>query len=197
MLYLFINGLYDNAEVSVMAKSLSKYLGYGMFCLGIMMMVLVDPMKIQLWIQQCGLLAPICFLFLQIIQVIIPVIPGPLSCVMGVVLFGPIEGFIFNYIGSMLGSIIAFVMVKRYGYELILKFISRDTYERYIGWISKGKKFDILFTLAILIPGFPDDLLCMIAALTPMSLKKFIVIIGLSKPFSFMMYSVGMNCMMM
>ena len=133
---------------------------------------LTNPEKLEMLIQSFGILAPIFFLLLQIIQVIIPIIPGGISCGIGIILFGPLWGFVLNYTGSMIGAIIAFIMVKKYGHDFVLKFTDQKTYDKYIGWLDRGNKFDKFFTLAILMPGFPDDLLCMIAGLTSMSLKK-------------------------
>lgn len=154
---------------------------------------LTNPNKLELLINSFGVMAPIFFLTLQIIQVIIPIIPGGITCGIGVILFGPFWGFILNYVGSMIGSIIAFIMVKHYGHDFILKFTDQQTYDKYIGWLDKGKKFDRFFAFAILIPGFPDDLLCMIAGLTSMSLKKFIFIISTCKPLALIAYSWGIK----
>lgn len=46
--------------------------------------------------------------------------------------------------------------------------------------------------LAIFLPCAPDDLLCMLAGLTHMSLKKFVLIILLGKPLSLIAYSYGL-----
>ena len=109
------------------------------------------------------------------------------------IVFGPVYGFLYNYIGIVIGSTINFLLAKQYGKPFILKIVSIDTYEKYVSWTEKGMKFDILFTLAILFPGAPDDLLCLIAGLTPMSLKKFILILLLPKPFSLAIYSIGLT----
>lgn len=154
---------------------------------------LTDPQKLEMLIQSFGILAPLFFLALQIIQVIIPIIPGGVSCGIGIILFGPFWGFVLNYTGSMIGAIIAFIMVKKYGRDFILKFTDQQTYDKYIGWLNKGKKFDKFFALAILIPGFPDDLLCMIAGLTSMSLKKYIWINATCKPLGLIAYSWGIK----
>ena len=47
--------------------------------------------------------------------------------------------------------------------------------------------------LAIFLPCAPDDLLCMLAGLTHMSLKKFVWIILLGKPLSLIAYSYGLT----
>ena len=154
---------------------------------------LTDSTKLELLIKSFGVMAPVFFLTLQIIQVIIPIIPGGITCGIGIILFGPFCFFIFNYTGSMIGSIIAFLMVKHYGHDFILKFTDQQTYDKYIGWLDKGNKFNKLFALAILVPGFPDDLLCMIAGLTSMSLKKYIFIIATCKPLALIAYSWGVK----
>ena len=45
------------------------------------------------FLRQTGVLAPLCFLLLQTIQVVIPVVPGGVSCIIGVAMFGPLYGF--------------------------------------------------------------------------------------------------------
>ena len=149
--------------------------------------------KMQLYLEKAGIWAPILFLVIQIVQVVVPIIPGGVSCAISVIVFGPVYGFLYNYIGIVIGSTINFLLAKQYGKPFILKIVSIDTYEKYVSWTEKGMKFDILFTLAILFPGAPDDLLCLIAGLTPMSLKKFILILLLTKPFSLAIYSIGLT----
>ena len=54
------------------------------------------------FLRQTGVLAPLCFLLLQTIQVVIPVVPGGVSCIIGVAMFGPLYGFLLNYAGKYL-----------------------------------------------------------------------------------------------
>lgn len=53
-----------------------------------------------------------------------------------------------------------------------------------------------LLRLTIFFPVAPDDLLCYIAGLTKMSLKKFVLIIFLGKPGSIFLYSLGLTGIM-
>ena len=48
------------------------------------------------------------FIFLQTIQVIIPIVPGGASSALGITAFGAVNGFIYNYIGICIGSIYIF-----------------------------------------------------------------------------------------
>lgn len=152
-----------------------------------------DSTKLQALLNQTGIFAPLLFILLQIFQVIIPIIPGGASSALGIVAFGPIWGFVYNYAGLVIGSILAFLLVKRYGKTFILKVCDQKTYDKYIGWLDKGKKFDRFFAAAIFFPCAPDDILCMIAGLTSMTLKKFSMIIIFGKPLALIAYSFGLS----
>lgn len=151
--------------------------------------------KMELFLKKAGILAPAVFIAIQILQVVFPLIPGGISCVIGVVVFGPLYGFVYNYAGMVIGSGIAFWLGRKYGKSFILKFVSEAKYQKYEAWLDKGKKFDILFSLAIFLPCSPDDLLCMIAGLTSMSFRKFMILYMLCKPLSLAAYSVGFEAL--
>ncbi|ALS37895.1 putative membrane protein YdjX (TVP38/TMEM64 family) [Enterococcus rotai] len=138
------------------------------------------------------ILGPILFMLIQIIQVVIPIIPGGISCAAGVLIFGPFAGFIYNYVGIAIGSVIIFLLGRQYGKPFILSLVSDKTYNKYIGWLDNEKRFERLFALAIFLPIAPDDALCLMAGLTKMSLKKFTLIIILAKPVSIFLYSLAL-----
>ena len=71
--------------------------------------------------------------------------------------------------------------------------VSEKLYEKYIGWLSDGERFDKLFAVAIFFPVAPDDFLCMLAGLTKMTYKKFTDIIILGKPASLLAYSFSLT----
>ena len=133
------------------------------------------------------------FILIQIVQVVIPIIPGGITLAVGVVAFGPVYGFIYNYIGIVIGSVINFLLARRYGKSFILSVVSQKTYDKYIGWIDKGTQFDRFFALAILFPIAPDDFLCLLAGLTKMTFKKFIAIILLCKPATVFLFGSGLS----
>lgn len=135
------------------------------------------------------ILGPIVFILLQILQVVIPIIPGGVSSAAGVLIFGPYLGFVYNYVGISIGSVIIFLLGRRYGKPFILSMISDKTYDKYIGWLDNQSRFEKLFALAIFLPVAPDDALCLMAGLTNMTVKKFTLIILLAKPASIFLYS--------
>ena len=147
--------------------------------------------RIRLFIEKFGMMAPAAFLVIQIVQIIIPIIPGGLTCVAGVLAFGPVMGFVYNYISIVIGSIIVFVLSRKFGNIIVRKIFSDKTYNKYSKWLTIGRKAEILFALAIFFPVAPDDFLCYLAGLTNMSYKKYILIIVLCKPLSILAYSMG------
>ncbi len=147
------------------------------------------------FIVQVGYFAPLIFIIIQAVQVVLPVIPGGISSIAGIIIFGPVYGSIYNYIGIVIGSIINFLLARRYGKTLVQSVVSKKIYEKYMGWIEKGDRFDKLFTVAIFLPVGPDDFLCMLAGLTKMKLKKFVTIILLCKPLALLVYTLGFSAL--
>ena len=131
------------------------------------------------------------FLALQAVQVVIPILPGGVSCLAGVLIFGPWLGFVLNYVGIALGSFVAFAMARNWGKPLLDKIFSRKLHEKYERWTHESRRFDRLFAIAIFLPGLPDDFLSFLAGTTGMSWKKFALITLTCRPLMIFAYSLG------
>lgn len=140
-------------------------------------------------VEKFGALGPIIFIILQIVQVVLPIIPGGASCLAGVLLFGSIYGFLYNYIGMIIGSTIVFLLARKYGIRFVKKICDEEKVDKYVGYIRK-KKFEKIFIICILLPGFPDDLLCYVAGVSKLTLKRFLIILSLAKPLALLFYSI-------
>lgn len=151
-----------------------------------------DLTALQSLVGDKKILGPILFILIQILQVVVPVIPGGISTAAGVLLFGPLAGFFYNYFGIVIGSVIIFLLGRQYGKPFVLSLISEKTYDKYIQWFDNQGRFNKLFALAIFFPFAPDDALCLMAGLTNMSLKTFTWIILLGKPASIFIYSMAL-----
>ena len=68
---------------------------------------LLDPQKLQFLLSKSGLAAPFLFLALQIFQTVIPVIPGGITSAIGVVSFGSVFGFVYNYMYRIFDRLLA------------------------------------------------------------------------------------------
>lgn len=70
--------------------------------------IFTSQTKMKAYLANKKVIGPVIFVLIQIVQVVIPIIPGGVSLLAGVVFFGPIAGFIYNYVGICIGSIIDF-----------------------------------------------------------------------------------------
>jgi len=135
--------------------------------------------------------APYGFILIQIVQTIIPIIPGALTIPMGAMIFGGGYGFLLNFIGIMIGSVINFILARKFGRPLVEMLVSEKKMSQYISWLDENNRFDKIFTFGMFFPVSPADILCYIAGLSNMSFKKYFVILSLGKPFTLFLYSYG------
>ncbi|MBC8535439.1 TVP38/TMEM64 family protein [Clostridiales bacterium BX7] len=164
------------------------------FCIyAVKMGLFTSEAALEQFVARCGIWGPVIFILIQLVQVVVPIIPGGITLAAGVFIFGGLQGFLYNYAGILIGSTLSFLLARRYGSAFIQSIVSHQTYEKYIGWLDRKKTFTRLFTVAILLPGAPDDLLCMIAGLSKMTFRKFMLILTLAKPPSILLYSVGVS----
>ena len=155
--------------------------------------LLTSPEAMSAFVQGLGILGIFVFIAFQAIQVVLPVLPGNIGCLAGVMMFGAWKGFAFNYIGICLGSLIAFGLAKMYGRPLLKKLFSEKLMDKYEHWTGEGSPFAKLFAIAIFAPVAPDDFLCYLAGTTKMSWKRFTIIILLGKPAALAFYSMGLT----
>lgn len=122
------------------------------------------------WVIGFGVLAPLAFIALQALQVVITPISHYSVGLIGGFLYGPWLGGLLNYIGRMIGHLIAFFIARTLGRKMANRFIAQRTLEKYDKYVSD--KSLILFLLYYL-PIFPDDELSYLAGLSKMKFKMF------------------------
>jgi len=143
------------------------------------------------FLDQSGPWGPVFFVLLQAGQVIYPILPGGVTLIAAQLLFGTVWGFVYSIIGVTTGSAINFFLARRYGKSFVRAFVSEETYTKYYGWLTKGRRFEVLLATAFFLPGFPDDFLCMVAGLTDMPFRRFLKIYLLFKPCTLFLYGWG------
>lgn len=136
------------------------------------------------------ILAPFIFISIQIIGVVIPVIPGGVSLAVGVLIFGPVLGFVYNYVGICVGSVLLFYIGRSYGGSLIKIFVKEKTYNRFIRLYERGQRYyDWAFFWLMVAPVAPDDALVLISSQTKMTWRFFILSVLIGKIPSILAYS--------
>lgn len=152
-----------------------------------------DADKLENLLEKSGVLAPVIFIVVQAVQVVVPILPGSIGCVFGVIFFGAFWGFVYNYIGICIGSVCAFVLARRYGTMFVRNMTGSKFYDKYQKFLEQENRFEKLFALLIFLPVAPDDFLCYLAGVSRMRLSKFTTIILLGKPAAIFLYSMGLH----
>ena len=114
--------------------------------------ILQSKETLSAFIQQAGIWGPPLFIFLQILQTVVPIIPGALTSVAGVFIYGHIIGTIYNYIGIVIGCAIIFHLARMYGPKFVQSMVSQKTYDKYINWLNEDKRFDRFFIFMMIWP---------------------------------------------
>lgn len=144
-------------------------------------------------ISRFGWAGPAVFITFQAVQVVIPILPGGLGCLAGVILFGVWKGFWYNYIGICAGSLAAFAIARACGRPLLESVFPAKMIEKYDRWMGSGSRFAKWFAFLIFIPVAPDDYLCFLAGTTRIGWRLYAAIILLCKPASIALYSLGLT----
>ena len=130
--------------------------------------------QLQAYIKSSGATAPLIYILVSFLQVTFVPIPGAITIIAGSYVFGPWLSFIYSYIGMLLGAMFAFFLGRAIGKPFANWIVGSE--KKVDEWISKlkGKQNVILFFMFFL-PFFPDDILCSIAGLLPISYLGFFV----------------------
>ena len=155
--------------------------------------ILQSKETLSAFILQAGIFGPPLFILLQILQTVVPIIPGALTSVAGVFIYGHIIGTIYNYIGIVIGCAIIFQLARMYGPKFVQSMVSQKTYDKYINWLNEGKRFDRFFIFMMIWPISPADFLCMLAGLTNMTFKRYMTITILCTPITLVIYTYGLT----
>ncbi|MGB5155884.1 TVP38/TMEM64 family protein [Desulfobacterium sp. N47] len=136
--------------------------------------LLSDREQIKTFVTSFGIVAPVAFIAVQVLQVIFAPIPGEATGFIGGYIFGASQGFIYSSIGLGLGSWINFLIGRFLGKRYIRKIVPSRYLDKF-NTIIKHQGVMVLFVLFVF-PGFPKDYLCMLLGLSALPIKVFILL---------------------
>jgi uncharacterized membrane protein YdjX (TVP38/TMEM64 family) len=121
-----------------------------------------------------GWMAPVVFMAIQAIQVIISPIPGEVTGPVGGALFGTTWAVIYSTIGLTVGTLICFWIGRKWGEPLVRPWLSEHHWNK-MNFILEAEGAILCFIL-YLIPGFPKDIISYLFGISPMPFWVFAVI---------------------
>jgi uncharacterized membrane protein YdjX (TVP38/TMEM64 family) len=139
----------------------------------------VDKRFLKRTLREWGIFAPVIFIGLQALQVVIAPIPGEVTGILGGYLFGEWPGLVYSTIGLTLGSVTAFGVGRWLGARYVRGLVSREVWEK-LGFIVEAEGAILCFII-YLIPGLPKDMVCYLFGLSPMPFWVFTLVSTLGR----------------
>jgi len=134
---------------------------------------LTDREAIKTYILSWGMAAPIVFIGIQILQVVLAPIPGEATGFIGGFLFGTLNGFLYSSFGLSVGSLINFGIGRLLGKQVIRKLIPASQIKQLDKLVHRQGA--IVLFICFLFPGFPKDYLCLFLGVSDIPFKLFFV----------------------
>ncbi|WP_261129863.1 TVP38/TMEM64 family protein [Bacillus sp. Marseille-Q3570] len=134
--------------------------------------------------------AKLIFFLICLVQPIVLPIPEAVTIGAGSAVFGLFSAAILGFLGTIIGLIAMFSIVRYGGQKVISKLVKEKHLDKYRAYV--GKNETAILVLLFIIPILPDEIICVGAAIGAVSFKKFFVIASIAKFFtsSLLAYSV-------
>ena len=153
-----------------------------------------QPEQFRAWVQGHGLLGQLAFLGMTVLQIVIAIIPGePLELGAGYA-FGFWRGTLLCEIGILLGGLLVFLFVRRFGVKAVEVFFPREKIES-LRFLHNEKRLALWVFILFFIPGTPKDIMTYIVTLTPMKLSTFLLLSTVARLPSVVTSTIGGNAL--
>lgn len=129
-----------------------------------------SPHRIASWLSDKGIFAPVIYMGLMVLAVVISPIPSlPLDIAAGA-FFGPALGTVYSVAGASAGAVVSFYIARLLGREFIERFLGGHI--NFCSECSDNLLTKIVF-ISRLLPVVSFDVVSYGAGLTAMSARKF------------------------
>lgn len=135
-----------------------------------------DRESFQRFVESFGVWGPLVIISVIVLEVVIAPIPGFVPIAVAGFLFGPLEGAAYAYIGNVVGSILAFLLARKIGRQIVVRLMGAKRLQKYETMMRR--RGDWLFAFYFF-PVIPVDVLSMVFGLSGVSFKKFTVIMSI------------------
>lgn len=167
-----------------------SYIGFPLFIVGGIAVVWIfrsqlyaifaSPAQLRDWVSGWGYIAPLVFVALQFVQVVLFVIPGEVAQAAGGYIFGMWGGMLYSVVGILLGSSFNFFLARLLGVPFVNAVFGAERLSRFDKVLTSGRA-TVAFFLLFVIPGIPKDALCYVAGLSTLRFPLFMVISTLGR----------------
>lgn len=146
-----------------------------------------SPEALRAYITDFAPYSHLCFFLVQFLSVVFAPIPSNITAAAGGLLFGAWPAFLLTFTAVAAGSLLTFSLARALGRDFADRLVSKKLSEKYRDVLRA--KAPVFLALAFLFPFFPDDMLCILAGLTDLSLRRFAAIVLLTRPWGLLFAS--------
>ncbi|MBB6454626.1 putative membrane protein YdjX (TVP38/TMEM64 family) [Salirhabdus euzebyi] len=141
--------------------------------------VLVEDFGIESILGENEVFAKITYFAICFIQPILLPIPEAVTVVAASSVMGALSAFLLGFTGTLLGIFTMFMVSRIGGMKFVEKFVKPAKIEQYHKYVEKNEVF--ILVLLFIIPILPDEIICIGAGVSGVSIKRFLIIATLSK----------------
>lgn len=165
----------------------------GLALVTVLVLVRAPYLLSEAWLRNrvatAGPLAPVVFVVVQAVQVVVAPVPGQALGAVGGYLFGGLAGTVYSVTGVLLGSLVAFELARRFGRPFVERVVDPEALADFDGFVAAHGRLGLF--LAFLLPTFPDDLLCLLAGVSELRRGELLalVLVGRTPTFALAAYA--------
>ncbi|WP_235867345.1 TVP38/TMEM64 family protein [Priestia abyssalis] len=146
---------------------------------GTKFLVLTDTYGMETVLKEKTSFATFLFFLICFSQPIILPIPEAVTVPAGSAVFGPFITAILSFSGTVAGIMVMFFIARIGEQKFVSKLVKEKHLRKYQEYV--GKNETTILALMFMIPILPDEIICVGAGISGISLKRFFIIASISK----------------
>lgn len=131
-------------------------------------------------VHSFGIFAPVIFVVIEILHILLAFIPGGPVEILGGVLFGALWGLVLCEAGIFTATVLIYNLVRKFGKPLVDTFVSEEKYRKF-RFLHDEKKLELIVFIILMIPGTPKDVITYITSLTNINPYRFFFIASFAR----------------
>lgn len=137
-------------------------------------MYITDPRELESLLNANISMAKLIFWVICFIQPIALPLPEPVTVVAGSSVLGSFTAFILAFSGTSAGIITMFFAARIGGMKIVSKLVNQKQLTRYHEYVEKSEV--IVLAALFIFPILPDEIVCVGAGLSGVSVRRFMII---------------------
>lgn len=137
-------------------------------------MYITDARQLETLLHQNISTAKLIFWAVCFIQPIVLPLPEPVTVLAGSAVLGPFTAFILAFTGTSAGIITMFFAARVGGMKIVSRLVNQKQLAQYHDYVEKSEV--IVLAALFIFPILPDEIICVGAGLSGVSVRRFIII---------------------